>query len=127
MKLLAHPILCGLGVEASLIGTFLLFPVGSCNAPLPGIAVLYLHQPGFLFSEHVLRFTSDRQHLVVAPIVMAEFGFPFSRLRVTSSEPEPDTEMDMTTPPNHALQRTRPSRPRCNRAPSWAGSLSLGR
>ena len=71
MKLLAHPILCGLGVEASLIGTFLLFPVGSCNAPLPGIAVLYLHQPGFLFSEYVLRFTSDRQHLVVAPIVMA--------------------------------------------------------
>ena len=28
---------------------------------------------------------------------------------------------------NHALQRTRPSRPGCNRAPSWAGSLSLGR
>ena len=29
--------------------------------------------------------------------------------------------------PNHALQRTRPSRPGCNRTPSWAGSLSLGR
>ena len=28
--------------------------------------------------------------------------------------------------PNHALQRTRPSRSGCNRAPSWAGSLSLG-
>jgi hypothetical protein len=28
---------------------------------------------------------------------------------------------------NHALQRTRPSRPGCNRTPSWAGSLSLGR
>ena len=27
---------------------------------------------------------------------------------------------------NHA-QRTRPSRPGCNRTPSWAGSLSLGR
>jgi len=24
---------------------------------------------------------------------------------------------------NHALQRTRPSRPGCNRTPSWAGSL----
>ena len=71
MKLFAHPVLCGLGVEAVLVGTFLLFPVGSCNAPLPGVAVLYLHYPGFLFSEHVLRFTSDRQHLVVAPIVMA--------------------------------------------------------
>ena len=30
-------------------------------------------------------------------------------------------------PPNHALQRTRPSRSGCNRTPSWAGSLSLGR
>jgi SAM-dependent methyltransferase len=29
--------------------------------------------------------------------------------------------------PNHALQRTRPSRSGCNRTPSWAGSLSLGR
>ena len=28
---------------------------------------------------------------------------------------------------NHALQRTRPSRPGCNRTPLWAGSLSLGR
>jgi hypothetical protein len=33
----------------------------------------------------------------------------------------------MTTRPNHALQRTRLSRPGCNRTPSWAGSLSLGR
>ncbi len=29
--------------------------------------------------------------------------------------------------PNHALQRTRPSRPGCNQASSRAGSLSLGR
>ena len=29
--------------------------------------------------------------------------------------------------PNHALQRTRPSRRGCNPTPSWAGSLSLGR
>jgi len=33
----------------------------------------------------------------------------------------------MQVPPNHALQRTRPSRSGCNRTPSWAGSLSLGR
>ena len=32
-----------------------------------------------------------------------------------------------TTPNDHALQRARPSCPGCNRAPSWAGSLSLGR
>ena len=30
-------------------------------------------------------------------------------------------------PPNHALQRTRPSRSGCNPRVSWAGSLSLGR
>jgi hypothetical protein len=30
-------------------------------------------------------------------------------------------------PPNHALQRTRPSRHCCNRASSWAGSLSFCR
>jgi hypothetical protein len=29
--------------------------------------------------------------------------------------------------PNHALQRTLPSRSGCNPTPSWAGSLSLGR
>jgi len=28
---------------------------------------------------------------------------------------------------NQSLQRTRPSRHCCNRTPSWAGSLSLGR
>ena len=28
------------------------------------------------------------------------------------------------TRPNHALQRTRPSRRGCNQTPSWAGSLS---
>jgi len=33
----------------------------------------------------------------------------------------------VTVPPNHALQRIRPSRPGCKRAPSWAGSLSWGR
>src|SRR5258706_8730396 len=33
-----------------------------------------------------------------------------------------------TQRPNHPLQRlTRPSRRGCNRTPSWAGSLSLGR
>jgi hypothetical protein len=37
-------------------------------------------------------------------------------------------EMSMTRPsPNHALQRTRPSRRGCNRGVPCAGSLSLGR
>ena len=31
------------------------------------------------------------------------------------------------TRPNHALQRTRPCRSRCNPGSWWAGSLSLGR
>jgi len=38
-----------------------------------------------------------------------------------------DLSMFDALPPNHALQRTRPSRPGCKRTPSWAGSLSLGR
>jgi hypothetical protein len=33
----------------------------------------------------------------------------------------------MTTPPNHALQRTRRERRGCNRGVPCAGSLSLGR
>jgi len=32
-----------------------------------------------------------------------------------------------TVPPNHTLQRTRPSRSGCNRSVPRAGSLSLGR
>ncbi len=36
-------------------------------------------------------------------------------------------ERRVTMRPNHALQRTRPSRHCCKRASSWAGSLSLGR
>ena len=70
MKLLKHPILSGLGFEAALIATFLVFPVGPCNAPAPGIAVLALHTPGFLLSSLVLGATSDKQSLIIAPIVM---------------------------------------------------------
>jgi hypothetical protein len=36
-------------------------------------------------------------------------------------------DMNLKMPPNHALQRTRPSRSGCNLGRSWAGSLSLGR
>ena len=38
-----------------------------------------------------------------------------------------ETEMIQTQRPNHALQRTRPSRSGCNPRVPWAGSLSLGR
>lgn len=71
MKRLLFPILGGFGIEIVCVGIFLLFPVGSCVAPLPGVVMLYLHYPAFLFSEHVLRLTSDHQHLVVAPVLMA--------------------------------------------------------
>ena len=39
---------------------------------------------------------------------------------------EPQTDDEGRTP-NHALQRTRPSRSGCNPRVLWAGSLSLGR
>jgi len=71
MKIFKHPVLYGLGFEVVLVVTFMLFPVGPCVASIPGIVVLYLHYPGFLFSEHVLRFTSESQHIFVAPLVMA--------------------------------------------------------
>jgi hypothetical protein len=35
--------------------------------------------------------------------------------------------VEYRVPPNHALQRTRPSRSGCNRSVLWAGSLSLSR
>jgi hypothetical protein len=38
-----------------------------------------------------------------------------------------DIELMRPTPPNHTLQRTRPSHHYCNPRVSWAGSLSLGR
>ena len=44
-----------------------------------------------------------------------------SKLKVVSLKPRKGTW------PNHALQRTRPSRPGCNRGVPRAGSLSLGR
>ena len=34
--------------------------------------------------------------------------------------------MPLNVMPNHALQRTRPSRPGCNRTPSWAAVAELG-
>jgi hypothetical protein len=37
------------------------------------------------------------------------------------------TRMSMSTPPNHALQRTRRGRRGCNRCVPWPGSLSLVR
>jgi hypothetical protein len=39
----------------------------------------------------------------------------------------PESESMTTLWPNHALQRTRPSRRGCNRSVPRAGSLSLGR
>jgi hypothetical protein len=36
-------------------------------------------------------------------------------------------DRDSDDTPNHALQRTRPSRCSCNPVSSWAGLLSFGR
>jgi hypothetical protein len=73
MNLLKHPILAALGFEAALIAIFMLFPVGACNAPAPGVAVLALHAPGLLLSSIVFGPGSNGLHLVVAPIVMSAF------------------------------------------------------
>jgi hypothetical protein len=52
--LLRHPVWSGLCFEAFLVTLFGFFPVGSCNAPAIGVAVLFLHYPAFLFVGHVL-------------------------------------------------------------------------
>ena len=70
MKLLVGPILAGLGLEAALVAMFCIDPGSICGRALSAIAVVYLHRPGLVFAEHILGFTSWRQHLMVAPILM---------------------------------------------------------
>jgi hypothetical protein len=45
----------------------------------------------------------------------------------TGGAPSPFALVSLGAWPNHALHLTRPSRPGCNRTPSWAAALSLGR
>src|SRR2546422_11183654 len=56
---------------------------------------------------------------------------PTQPMREFNNKPEvADQDLALRAPAasfNHALQRIRPSRRGCNRTPSWAGSLSLGR
>jgi hypothetical protein len=35
-------------LEACLVAVFLAFPVGSCDQPLPGVVVVFLHFPALL-------------------------------------------------------------------------------
>jgi hypothetical protein len=70
MKVLQHPILCGLAVEVMLVAVFLIFFVGPCNAPIPGLVVLFLHWPAAICLRYALPFTSDWQRLILSPLVM---------------------------------------------------------
>ena len=58
-------------------------------------------------------------------LTMSSIAHTSSARLMTTGPSQPQTESTATA--NHALQRTRPSRPGCNPTPSWAGSLSLGR
>lgn len=47
MKTISLAIVSGLLFEILQIAVFMVFPVGPCNAPLPGVVVCYLHTPSF--------------------------------------------------------------------------------
>jgi hypothetical protein len=95
---------------------------------------------GGRFTVHDGRFASLQRHDASAtrhdsqrPIAVALASVRFTARPVAVSGFRATSELatdiaDMSTRrPNHALQRTRPSRYCSNRGVSWAGSLSLGR
>ena len=69
-------------------------------------------EPLFSFCGIWLRREQHSQTTIAAPMIYFR-QLRFGQMRYQS--------------PNHALQRTRPSRHGCNPRVSWAGSLSLGR
>ena len=83
-------------------------------------ALLVGSQDEIWAGRHELRL--QLRHQWFSPRLRA-FPHPLPQLRFS----EPRMDHTRLKRPNHALQRTRPSRRGCNRAPSWAGSLSLGR
>ena len=68
------------------------------------------HRRNFIFAIQMLTRLSSSLSLMIHLILISSARFLRGERR-----------------PNHALQRTQPSRSGCNRAPSRAGSLSLGR
>ncbi len=90
---------------------------------------------GFLCLFLFMPFNSNRlQKLAVEPNPGTEPSIPRVGWKVqntfagrNSHATRGSTPCREAAPSNHALQRTRPSRPGCNRTPSWAGSLSLVR
>ena len=69
--LLRHPVLSGLGFEALLVVLFLFFPVGSCNAPAIGVAVVVLHYPAGIFVERVLGIGFSAKQAALTAALMA--------------------------------------------------------
>ena len=49
-----HPMWSGIGFETLLVGLFMCFPVGPCNQPAVGVAIVFLHYPAGIFVERVL-------------------------------------------------------------------------
>lgn len=49
-----HPVLGGLSIESVLVLLFWIFPAGSCNTPVVGVAIIYAHYPALLFLERIL-------------------------------------------------------------------------
>lgn len=69
--LLLKAIICGVVFEGVLAALFMLFTVGPCSAPLPGVVVLSVHYPAFFVGTYLLNLHSDVQILLAAPFIMA--------------------------------------------------------
>jgi hypothetical protein len=68
--ILRHPVWSGVGFEAVLATLFLFFPVGPCNAPTVGVAVVILHYPAGIFVERVLGIDFSGAQLLLSAALM---------------------------------------------------------
>ena len=72
LKLLTHPFVAGIVIECVLVGLFLLFPVGPCEASYIGIGVLCVHLPA-VFLVAGLGIGESSVQLAAAPLLMLPF------------------------------------------------------
>ena len=64
---------CGIAIESILMAVFVLFPVGSCNQPWPGVVVICLHFPGIAIAYYVFRTGWSLQQFILAAVLMVPF------------------------------------------------------
>lgn len=69
--LLHHPVWGGIAIEAFLVGLFVVFPAGPCNAPVVGVAVMLLHSPAALLIEMFhIHMSGQYQAMLIAGLMV---------------------------------------------------------